>query len=63
MLKKANMKIDANKVIEKVKNQRNAYSDEAAMLAAALDAVQASLDASQLEVADLKAKVSALTPK
>lgn len=39
------MNIDTNKLVEKVRNQRNAAMDEAAMLAAAIDQLVAENDA------------------
>ena len=48
------MNIDAAKLIEKIKNQRNANADEAAAFAAALETALA-------ENASLKAKVEELT--
>ena len=56
------MNVDAAILVKKVTNQRNASQDEAAMLAAALETTSAALSDALAEVADLKAKVAALTP-
>ena len=56
------MNVDAATLVKKVTNQRNASQDEAAVYAALLDTANAALSAAQAEVADLKAKVAALTP-